>query len=673
VDDKSNSGPASTSPSSTNPTSYAGTEALGTPTTAPDLAREASLDDAPIGVSPVLEAELPSVAKIPSPVLGPKWPLPPIPFGVSRERQVSANPSKVLQPGISLGQSHNTSPSSPPISLSFSPPTASQPKPSRPVRTIDRNQLVETFSVQDIADIKHAAECLSMFCCNREAFELFTTILKRQLSDDACRDNTFWYLVIQCAHTASIPEHVEIIQNIIRAELARLQGPPSDPVSAGNPATENMLLHMLLAFTSRRSSDVEEVDLEIFKARAYLLREGLPLISKHLAPEHRSLDLAVYRNLLRLHATEACDLKTPVPFEFAPFGLGRLEYKMPLEDWILSRTPGPFELQKDGHMANPCIRSCISWCERTLLLLRSIPITPGIMGLCKDKAGRAWAEANALFIALWEHWVTYYTPTSSSSPGAMWMTETQEKMGISSTELLLLVCRAIHNSYYPWNTPARSEEELIRRLRKKTDELAEETDIKLARRILKQYISRNTVTMWPTWRSVVQRLEKARMMDCFENVLLVRFPRLGVTRDLISSVLIPPGAAPGEDSALLMFEEPSAFPAVDKAEQLSPTLASSNKSADYSAFRKTGISVFLRLARGSLPASSRSRSGTGSGYPSDISMSLASMSISGDSVTKRRASSQVISATGVGVDGVLGQASEGREVDSDRRSVVTWI
>jgi hypothetical protein len=69
----------------------------------------------------------------------------------------------------------------------------------------------------------------------------------------------------------------------------------------------------------------EEVDLDICKARTYLLREGLPLISKHIAPDDRSLDLAVCRNLLRLHATEACNLKAPVPFEFAPSGLSRLE------------------------------------------------------------------------------------------------------------------------------------------------------------------------------------------------------------------------------------------------------------------------------------------------------------------------------------------------------------
>ncbi|KAH6854058.1 hypothetical protein B0I37DRAFT_360963 [Chaetomium sp. MPI-CAGE-AT-0009] len=431
---------------------------------------------------------------------------------------------------------------------------------------------------------------------------------------------------------------------------------------------------MLLAFTCSRTGSVEEVAFEIANTRAwYLSQKSMALIFQHLPPGDRSLDLAVYRNILRLQAGESCDLTSPVPFEFAPFGLGRRD-KMPLEDWILSQTPGPFELQKDGRMANPCIRSCLLWCERTLPLLHSIPITPGIVDYCTDKVGRAWAEANALFIVLWESSVTYYAPNSPTE--ACWMTETQERMGISSTELLLLVCRAIHNSYYPWNTPARSADELIRRLRKKTEELVQETDIKLARRILKQYISRNTVTMWPSWRSAVQRLEKARMMACFENVLLVRFPRLGVTRDLINSVLIPPGAVLEEGSLLQTPQDPSTFLAVKKAQQMSPTLASSSKSSDFSAFRKTGISVFLRLARDSLSASSRSRSGARSEYvvaPGDVSTSLGSMSICGDSVGERRASSQVINVTGSAGDGPSGQPGEEREFDLDRRSVVTWI
>ncbi|KAK5660509.1 hypothetical protein OQA88_13057 [Cercophora sp. LCS_1] len=654
-------GTASTSPSSTNTFSYIGTDSPVTPITAPDSVCRASLDDSSASPEAHSGAEIPPQASgiATSPIhpvrlgnldaLGPQWPLPPIPFTSQGEKRMAPLP---------------------PLSPSCSPGAGSPPPVSRVVRAIDRNRPVETFSAQDIADIKYAAECLSMFCCNREAFELYTTILKRQLSDDSYRDNTFWYLIIQCAHTASIPAHVEVIQNIIRAELGRLQDsqPASGPI--GSPAT-NMLLHMLLAFTSSRTANAEDMALSISKARTFLDQKGLA----HLPSDDRSLDLPVYRNILRLQAGESCDLTSPVAFEFTPFGLRRGD-KTSLEDWILSQTPGPFELQKNGRMGNPCIRSCISWCEGALSLLRSTPLTPGIGDFCTDRIGMAWAEANALFIILWERWVRYnYNPPTELT----WVTATQERMGISATELLLLVCRAIHDSYYPWNSPAKSNSELMRRLRKKAEELTQEPDSKLARRVLKQYISRNTVTSWPSWRSAVQRLEKARMMRCFEDVLLVRFPRLGATRDLITSVLIPLGQLSANPVLMSLREEDEgSFPVVEKSQQPSPTLASSLSSVDLSTFRKTGVSAMLRLsklARGSSSASSRGGSGTKVSIAgaSDISNSFRSLSISGDSTSKRRASSQIISTAAFTGDRLSGQRGEERELDSDRMTVATWI
>ena len=706
-----------TSPSATDTTYYTGTEGPDTPLTVPGSVRKPSLDD--LGINADVEVENNTAPETLShPILGPQRPLPSIPVNAKRSqtledheiiglavstvgtestamKTISPDDSSTASKPFPHPQPFDSAPietlaavlpaptrSVSPISETSSQRAAAPPKRARELRAIDRNRPVETFSAQDIADIQHAAECLSMFCCNREAFELYTTILKRQLSDDTSRDNTFWYLVIQCAHTASIPEHVVVIQNIIRAELARLQQPQSPRPSIGSPAAINLLLHMLLAFTASRANSPEGVALEITNARTYLIQKGLSIIFQHLPPDDRSLDLPVYRNILRVQGSESCDLTSPVPFEFAPFGLTRLDNKLPLEDWILSQVPGPFELQKNGRMANPCIRSCLSWCEGTLLVLRSTPLTHGIADFCTDKVGIAWAEANALFIVLWEHWVTHDRNPPTSATKAMWMTATQDKMGISATELLLLVCRAIHNSYYPWNTPAATEDELVRRLRKRAEELVQESDAKLSRRILKQYITRNTVTEWPSWRSAVQRLEKARMLRCFENVLLVRFPRLGVTRHLINSVLIPPGVAGLEElnSALMMADETStssSFTIVDKAPQLSPTLASSLSSVDLSSFRKTGVSAILRLsklARRSSSTSSRTRSDrkmTSIAGVSDLSTSLRSMSISGESVGNKASSSR-LSVVVSESEGPPGQPDDEGEVDSDRMSVATW-
>src|SRR5207253_7713405 len=100
-----------------------------------------------------------------------------------------------------------------------------------------------------------AAECLCVVCCNQEAVDLYTTVLKSHLSSPDRRDNSFWYLVIQCAHTASNPEHAEVIQNIIRAEISRFHFQDSAVMSMAY----RFLLHMLLAFICSRNSNSEGV------------------------------------------------------------------------------------------------------------------------------------------------------------------------------------------------------------------------------------------------------------------------------------------------------------------------------------------------------------------------------------------------------------------------------
>lgn len=529
-----------------------------------------------------------------------------------------------------------------PSSFCVTPPPTARPA----LRTIDRNRPVETFSAQEVADIEHAAECLSIFRCDREAFELFATILRRHLSN-AWRDSTFWYLIIQCAQTASIPEHVEVIQNIIRTELSQLQQPQfTDPCFESAAAT-NLLLHMLLALTSSRTADLEDTILNIDKARAYIDQKGLVSILQQLPIYDRSLDLAVYRNLLRLQTPRSSDLTCPIPFGFTSSGakLPR-DHNMPFESWILFRQPGPFELQSDGRMGNACIRSCISWCQEILSTLHSIPITAGIFEVCPNEAGVARAEANALFIILWEHWVTCKSSTRAAE--WTWITETQSKMGISEVELLLLVCRTIYNCYCPGNTPAGSDLELLRQLRIKAENLSRQSDFEVARGILREYVSRNTNTIWPSWKPAVQRLEMARMMTSFENTLMVRFPRLGITRDLTNSELIPPGVEEisGENSLPreeAKEEEESLVISISKAQYLSPTLASSLSSIDLSSFKKTSNAAMVRfskLVRKSFraPASVRRRgreshtsnhNARGSDT-SDISIPFQAMSIFGD-------------------------------------------
>jgi hypothetical protein len=500
-------------------------------------------------------------------------------------------------------------------------PTAS----AQTIRSIDHDRPVDTFSGQDIADIKQAAECLAIFCCYQEAFELYITILKRQFSDPTYRGTSFWYLLIQCVHTASSPEHVAVVRNIVHREIDRFKA--SHDVSHAH----QFLVHMLLAFICNRVRNPDGMQQNLCDARVHAGTHdvGFSALLTCLPSDDRSLDLVLYHNFLRVRAGDSCDLISPAAFKFTSFG-PLPEKMLHHEDHILIRAPGPFEIQENGRMANPCIRSCLVWCNKALQVMVSLSITPGILDFREDGIV-AWAETNALFIALWEHWAE-----KRSSDKSIWMSETQARMGISASELLLLVCRSIHDLYNAWMPPGprQSEAKLLRHLRTRAESMLCESDLQLAKRFLDQYVARNTVTMWPPPRRVVQNLEKARMIKCFEKVLHVKFPNLGVTSmNLINSVLVPL-----KDE--IHHEQQDELPVVVlKAQQPSPTLASSLSSIDLSNFKKTRVSAALQLrkfARGSsstLSLLSLGRSGNKVSITgiSDLSTSLRSMSISSDS------------------------------------------
>ena len=89
-------------------------------------------------------------------------------------------------------------------------------------RTIDRDEPVDNFSEEDIADLQRAADYFSVFCYTHEAFELYTLVLKSRMSDEDYRkspSSSFWYLVTQCVHNANKIEHCEIILSILLSEL----------------------------------------------------------------------------------------------------------------------------------------------------------------------------------------------------------------------------------------------------------------------------------------------------------------------------------------------------------------------------------------------------------------------------------------------------------------------
>jgi len=194
---------------------------------------------------------------------------------------------------------------------------------------------------------------------------------------------------------------------------------------------------MLLAFVHHRKGSSGEIEEAMLVASNY---EAFSRLMHGLPRHDRSLDLVVHRNIARIRSGN-CDLLLPEPFEFKPYMPDKSVADINFANHVLLRKPGPFEVRPNGTMGNPCIRSCFAWCADQLELVQGLPINTKTSELCgNSKAALSWAESNAFFRAMWERWRIL------PGPVAIWMNETQALMGISPSELLLLVCRAVHQA-----------------------------------------------------------------------------------------------------------------------------------------------------------------------------------------------------------------------------------
>jgi hypothetical protein len=289
-----------------------------------------------------------------------------------------------------------------------------------------------------------------------------------------------------------------------------------------------------------------------------------------------------------------------------------------------------------------------------------------------------WNEQDALFIRLWQFWdpkVDWDAP--------LWISESHAETGVSPTEMLMVISRMIHESHDHWGGPVNSDDDLLQSFREGTDYMLAESDMELGKLFLKQYISRNTVSLWPDRRQDTQRLDRVGMIKYVEETLGVEFPGIGIRpADLPSQPSFPPLPPQSRSTRASLAEKEN--------KHYSPTLASSLSSVDMSDFRKTGQSAALRLSRfarasGSISSFlSKRRSGNNRssvGGVSDLSGSMGSMSISGESLEKRRLSSQqsthVVrpSSTSVrrsqAVEPAVQEAAETEE--GDKQGIATWV
>ena len=473
-------------------------------------------------------------------------------------------------------------------------------------RTIDRNRPVDTFSDQDMVAIKRAADCFAVMGCDKEAFELYITMLKRRISRaERFKDANFWHLVIQCAYTASNAEHAEVIRNIIQAELGHPHYWPSMRTA--------FLMHMLLAFICNRIDDYKGVGIHLKKARA----NGPPFddfikwvfLFSDVSHHDRSLYLAVLRNLERFESEEL--VLGSVDPSLTTVGPRTPKRRGFLEDYILSELPQVVKFNSS------CVSSCLVWCHRRLKELASKrPSTAGPWVSHPELPKPMYDLKDDLFIMLWRQW-----GSSSVTDAPRWIRESQGEVGISPTEMLIVVCRmivALHFSNNPEDQVNESEADLVRRLSDACKFMLKEPRLERRKRFLAEYVWLNSVTPWLDMRPGAQRMDRLLVVEYVEETLMVRFPDIG---------------GPTEDLQTTL----SAFPSVplrgDRSQasatgkQLSPTLASSLSSLDLTIFKKVGAKA-SRL-RDLLLRTSSAPSSVSLGVSSDLSDSLNAMSISG--------------------------------------------
>jgi hypothetical protein len=424
---------------------------------------------------------------------------------------------------------------------------ATEPGLRPPLRTINCSLPVDTFCRTDLALFKQAADYFAILGYMEKAFELYTLLLKRHQSDVMYRDTSYWHLVTQIVRTARRAEHVEIVRNILRPRLDE----QSEHHLSQNAYFLRFIVNMFLANCSVGTTPEQKEDYEasISAAKECLrqIRVSDPCIDiatfdpdldtsehaswRHFIPrEDRSLDLVFIRNLLRLVGTG--DLVPVEEFKLAvfdPVSTDRHKNRQADVEDYLRCTPGPFEVSLDGQMNNPCVRSCLMWYARQIFELPHLPpmfFVVDVRDIMLKSTPRS--GGNGLFFALWQPW-RLYTDTNQA-----WMIQTERRMGISPCELLSLVCGCIYRVGGGWRLP-----NMITYFQEAVEKLILESDLSLARRVLKQYISDHTMPSpaleWPTSRL---RLYKSHAINRLETTMKVRLLGLGPTTQRVAEPVL---------------------------------------------------------------------------------------------------------------------------------------
>lgn len=315
-------------------------------------------------------------------------------------------------------------------------------------RNIDSSRRIETFSDDELQDLKLAANFLGSLTFCKEAFPLYVLILKHLKQEPVKKSDVVLAAFLDCVVTATTAPQIEIAQSLLRQALNGEMGALTN--------AETFVFRNILANTYKLSKQYDTAISEIKLAwHSIPSIEHLDLL---LPQSHRSLDLIFYHQVTRnvryynnlLYSEGARDC-----FDSVDQGLLQQAH---LQDQCIRQTPGPFELN-NGQMKNPCLRSCLAWCTTELerctaemgawkTLLRKWEEQSRFRSLLEMQRKSIndeciyFLKCVSLYCYLWERCHSLRSRPFDQQD-FFWAEHAEQRMGIPASTLLRVMCSSI--------------------------------------------------------------------------------------------------------------------------------------------------------------------------------------------------------------------------------------
>lgn len=418
------------------------------------------------------------------------------------------------------------------------------------VSRLDTLRPIDTYSPDEIWDIKRAADFLVSLMRDEDAFHLYLIVLDR-LKNSA--NPPPWMVssaMIACARSAKTPLQTQITQILLEQTLHDLGESTTD--------VESFVFRMLLATTYSRRENYSAADSHTKIAMGSNLVDGGILM--YLPQNTRSLDIITYYYLSHALGYHD-DIATRKTINYLPQD-GLFVARNPIRDRLLRREPGPFEL-KYGSMHNPCVRSCLQWCTSELGRITSIPDLWDNSQLDEYSSEyREEAENITVYCCLWDRWQSRQTKYTSPQH-VLWMGQAEKLMGISASELLVMLCWMIMSASPP--SGDRSESGLIRRARIGTVALSIRSDEELGSQFLDKFSWMNTLFTYPSERDSFVKTSRDYIRGFIQRRLMITLPNLDdcydefVDTDELDSTLEPITSKKSVSTGLPTFHLPRGY------------------------------------------------------------------------------------------------------------------